>query len=330
MPKSKYKPIILKILDERPASLRTLKELCGKNSNIRKSLHGLLKEGIIEINGYDNTCESFKESCMMFKKVDSNYKNPIYVKRLLDNPMDGDNYIKIRKIFKTRIEQINKIYIDESRQLEEIVEKMPLKDAINNRYIRKDTTHQIVTWTKQDKQWWLDINEKIRGGSSNDEINRSFINKNNKKNHLQKKDTLEDVLKKYPNAGIWYFKKPFRSEIVMIETENYNNSTNLRFTTQIDVNGTESKKDFVKRYYQNHFNGLPITDWAEEFLFRNFVIGSLKCQKEDKEEILWNTALDLTENGTTLINLVAQIIYAEYDSEYERLIEKREFNTIRL
>lgn len=329
MPKSKYKPIILKRLDEGPASLRTLKELCGKNSNIRKSLHGLLKDGIIEINGYDNTCDSFKESCMMFKKVDSNYKNPIYVKRLLDNPMDGNNYIKIRKLFKTRIEQINQIYWDESRQLEEIVEKMPLKDAINQGYIKKDRVHQKFILDKKLERWMHRVTGESRGVFSFGEIKPPVID-DNEEGPLQKNITLEDVLNKYPNAEVWYFKKPFESEIVAIENISYSKKNNFRVTTRIDVNETETKKDFVKIYYQDHFQVLPINDWAEEFLFRNFVIGALKYQKEDKEEVLWNTAIDLTEKGTTLINLVAQIIYAEYDAEYDKLIEQREFNTIRL
>lgn len=329
MPKSKYKPIILKRLDEGPASLRTLKELCGKNSNIRKSLHGLLKEGVIEINGYDKTCKSFKESCMMFKKVDSNYKNPIYVKRLLDNPMEGNNYIKIRKVFKARIDQINHIYMDESRQLEEIVEKMPLKDAIDKGYIEKDNVHQKFIFEKMSKTWMFKVNDKSKGVITSDEIKPPSDYNEEDEGPLQLDITLEHVLNKYPQAEIWYFKKPFQSEIVGMEDTSYSKN-NFVFTTRVDVKGTETKKYFVKTYYQAHFHEFPINDWAEEFLFRDIIINSLKYQKEDKEEILWNTALDLTENGITLINLVALIIFAEYDGEYERLDQMRGLNTIRL
>jgi len=129
---------ILKILDYGTASIGTLKQQCGqgnKITNLRKAFHRLLTEGLIEIKGYNKECKSFKLDCFMFRKTDGKYKNPIYVRRLLENPFEGNNFLKIRDIFRNRIVEINQIFLSETELLAECIEQMPLRVAIDADYI---------------------------------------------------------------------------------------------------------------------------------------------------------------------------------------------------
>ena len=138
MRKSKYEPLILEKLENGPASIGTLKEVCGtgnKISPLRKTLNTLLKKGVIELSGYKKDCKSFNTDCFMVKKSESKNENPIYVKGLLDDPLEGDNYFKIQEIFKKRIELINQIYYEDIKRLEDIQGEMPLKEAIDSGYI---------------------------------------------------------------------------------------------------------------------------------------------------------------------------------------------------
>ena len=116
MKESEYAPIILETIGSDGASIRTLKTKCGqgnKISNIRKALYRLIKENKIEVNGYDKEFNNFSYEGIMFRKVDPNITNPIYVKGLLDNPLENNNFFKIQQIFKKHIDEINQIYFNE-------------------------------------------------------------------------------------------------------------------------------------------------------------------------------------------------------------------------
>ena len=52
----------------------------------------------------------------MFKKVNPNITNPIYVKSLLDNPLEDNNFFKIQQIFKKHIDDINQIYFNDIKE----------------------------------------------------------------------------------------------------------------------------------------------------------------------------------------------------------------------
>jgi len=144
MKESEYAPIILETIGSNGASIGTLKTSCGqgnKISNMKKALYRLLKEGKIEFNGYDKEFTKFSYDGIMLKKVNPNITNPIFVKGLLDNPLKDDNYLKITKIFKKRIDDINRIYNYEIKTLENIMDKMPLKKAIKLGYIKSDDAY---------------------------------------------------------------------------------------------------------------------------------------------------------------------------------------------
>ncbi len=282
---SDYAPIILETIGEKGASLGTIKFACGqgkKINNIRKGLMGLLKLGKIEVHGYDPKCKVFKTDCIMFKKVNPNHKNPLYVKKLLENPLEGNNYDEILKVFKNRIKQINNIFIHEANHLEEIIDKMSLKEAIESKKIEP----VVIT----------NVNIKNNNGLLE-----------------TKKITLEEVLKYYPNAEIWYLKKKFNTNLGII-TYPYGNPPYFEYWSgvKLDLTGNETKKEFVRKYFARHFN-LPITEWTEQELFKYVVIGALKGDENNKEDKLWELASDLTNNGPSLIKFVQKInLYLDY------------------
>ena len=109
-----------------------------KISNIRKPLFRLFKEKKIEIKGYNNECTNFSYDCILLKKSNTNYINPIYLKGFLDNPMENNNYFEIQHIFSNVTEDINQIYYKEIKTLEKIMEKMPLKNSIKSNYIKPE------------------------------------------------------------------------------------------------------------------------------------------------------------------------------------------------
>ena len=79
MSNSKYVPIILETIGEGSASFEEVASACGQSKkigNIRKALYRLLKEGKIEVNGYNDECKSFKYECILLKKVKSEFKIP--------------------------------------------------------------------------------------------------------------------------------------------------------------------------------------------------------------------------------------------------------------
>ena len=131
-----YRTAILEKLDDGPANLGALKIACHQRknvNNIRKILNSLLKNGIIELNGYDSTTDYFKCDNIKFQKTAPEVINPIKVYNLLKTPMEGKNYIKIREIFTNRMKKINRIYKSESEVLEKLIKKIPLKDALGDR-----------------------------------------------------------------------------------------------------------------------------------------------------------------------------------------------------
>lgn len=261
MKESKYIPIILKELDKKPVSIGTLKQKCGqghKITNIRKALYQLLKNNIIEINGYNNECKTFNYDSIMLKKVDTSLTNPIYVKGLLDNPLKDNNYMKIRELYRKRIEEINKIYYNEIEELNNITGKMPLKIALKKGYLKESDTFKI-----------LNVPDSI-------------------------KMTFSEILNIDPNASVWYFKKRFSSELALM-WENYN-VTYPYFgkRARVEYQGHEQGDLSFVSSYISFLDDLPINRYAEEFFFRVEVIGALSAKEEDKEKFLWETAINLT------------------------------------
>ena len=138
------------------------------------------------------------------KKSNPNYINPIYVKGLLDNPMENNNYFEIQHIFSKVIEDINQIYHKEIRTLESIMEKMPLKDSIKSDYIKPAGIFRVskITTNPNTGQQWEEI-EANNGDYGVSKGNKGEV----------KKITFEDILKHYPEAEIWYLKDKFRSNL---------------------------------------------------------------------------------------------------------------------
>lgn len=289
MKESKYTPIILEELEDGPASIGTLKEKCGQGSkitNIRKALYQLLKNGLVEVNGYNLGCKNFNYDCIMLKKVETNFDNPIYVKGLLDDPIRGNNFSKIRNLFKKRIEKVNQCYYDEIKELEEIQGKMPLKDAIDRGFVDAHKTQH-------------------RAGRPGNKESISF----------------GDMLIKYPDAQIFFLKKRFISKIANISRPV--NMTYPYFSRRLEYSGSRygEGNDFVESY-KNYLNHLPINDFWEDILFNHFVIGALRINGEEKESALWNLAKTLTENLTLFVDELKVVDYiAETlaDNEYDSL-----------
>lgn len=298
MPKSKFKPLILEKLEKGPASLGTLQEVCGKESNIRKTLYGLLKEGIIEINGFDESCETFKASCMMFRKVEGNIKNPIYVHGLLDNPLKDDNYFKIQQLFSNRINEVNQTYHEELEHLKDIQGRMPLKEAIESHYVDHDQVHHIIGM----------------GAPSEG-----------------KKVTYKDILQRYPEAEVYYLKKEFKTKLaplLMGTNVNYPYFGYRKARIFYDYgfyhkssNNPWGYRDrsFVK-HYKTYLSHLPINKFKEEMLFRHFVINSLREKdKTGKKDSIWNLAMTLTNKGLPLF--VEKLRVIEYIAEFDDYLD---------
>lgn len=284
MNKNKYASVILETIGEGSASFDEITKACGhiKTDNIRKSIHTLLKNEEIEINGYNKESKGFAFKNILLRKVNKGYKNPVYVKRLLDNPMKGNNYFEIQKIFKNRIEEINQNYYNEIKVLNEIMDKMPLSEAIKKGYIKSyEIAIQIPIQNKPESDWI--------------------------------KETFSDVLKKYPDAKILYLNDNFKSEIANVGTYKSNKKPYFG-TIKLEHKGRGGKHDFIDSY-KSYLSHLPIDPWEEQLLFKHFVIGALKEKEEDKNDTLWDLASDLTE--TNLISFVEKLRVIEYIKEYE-------------
>lgn len=267
MKESKYAPVILETIGDDGASIGTIKKACEEGNsitNIRKSLFTLIKNGIIEVRGYDTSNNLFNYDSIMFHKVNPNYKNPIYVKDLLDNPIKDKNYLKIQEIFKNRIDEINQIYYNELRTLENIMDKMPLKKAIKLGYVESDEI--FIKISKNRKQQVIDL-------------------------------TLKDILNQNPETEIWYLKKVFKTELAMqtiFETENLPFFGTKKKLLQYEGNNETNNKNFLDRY-KKFFDHLPIDGIHERFLFNYIVLRAFKVKGEERDEGLWNLANDLTE-----------------------------------
>ena len=289
MKESNYTPIIIETIGENGASIGTIKNACGQGhriTNIRKALFGLLMDGIIEVNGFDEKCKAFKTDCIMFKKVNPNYRNPIYVKKLLEDPLEGNNYDEIQKVFKNRIEQINRIFQSEVTHLEECIDKIPLEKAIES----KQVGPEVIAERRNIK-----INNKME----------------------TKVITLVELLKNHPHAEIWYLKKKFYSDLGVIMYSSSGNPPYFEYWSgvKLDLTGNETKKDFVQRYFGKHFS-LPINEWSEQELFKHLVIGALKEDGNDRDETLWELAFGLTDDGSGMIKFVKKLsLYLDYSTQ---------------
>jgi hypothetical protein len=295
MPKSKFKPLILEKLEEGPASLGTLQEICGKESNIRKALYGLLREGIIEINGYDEGCKTFKTSCMMFRKVDGNIKNPIYVQGLLDNPLKDDNYFKIQQLFSNRINEVNQTYREELEHLKDIQGRISLKEAIESHYLNPDQVHH----------------------------------RKRRVDHELVDVTYKDMLREHPEAEVYYLKREFittLAPLLMDSNVNYpyfgKGHKRLLYDRNFDNIMLLKDRGFVKQY-KSYLHHLPITKFQEEILFRHFVINSLrKKDKTGKKDIIWDLALTFTNKDLSLF--VEKLRVIEYIAEFDDYLDNFE------
>jgi len=275
MKESKYVPVILDSLENRAVSIGTLKDNCGqgnKITNIRKALHQLLRNGVIEINGYDLGCKTFNYDCIMVKKIETNVDNPIYVKGLLDNPLLDDNYSKIRELFKKRIETINQIYHHELEELNEIQGKIPLKDAIDKGYVSSDKYHHTE-------------------GPRNE----------------VKKVTLGEMLKRHPDAQIFFLKRRFDSQIANItrpykvDYPYFSGRLNFKTSSNRFIKGTDIPNSGFLNSYRNYLIHLPINDFWEKELFQYFVIGALRTEGEEREDRLWRLAITLTQDLASFV-----------------------------
>lgn len=274
MRESKYVPVILDSLENGAVSIKTLKEKCGqgnKITNIRKALHQLLRNQAIEINGYDSGCKTFNYDCIMVKKVETNVNNPIYVKGLLDNPLLDENYFKIRELFKKRIETINQIYYRELEELNEIQGKMPFKEAIDKGYVRSERYHHTE--------------------GPPDGI---------------KKVTHGEILKKRPDAQVFFLKRRFDSQIANImrpykeDYPYFGNKARIK-TSDRRIRGTGIPNQGFLNSYKNHLSHLPINEFWEKELFEYFVIGALRVKDETREDRLWGLAITLTEDFVSFV-----------------------------
>lgn len=298
-----YAPIILETIGNGSASIGTLKEKCGqgnKITNIRKALYTLLKDKKIEINGYDKECTCFNYNCIMLKKVNSEYTNPIYIKSLLDKPLEDTNYSKIQQIFKKRIDDINQIYYNEIQTLDSITDKMPLKEAIKSGYIKSDEIYRQYNVTKDP----------------------------NKEGKL-KRVTFNDFLKRHPESEIFYLKVNFQTELAVVDyikTMKFPYFGNHKY---LEYDGYDKDKNAMMRIrrrkfvgrYKSHFNHLPINEMDEKRLFDYFIISSLRENAKNRDDQLWSLASDLADDKH--INFVEKMRVLEYiyDAEIQADIE---------
>jgi len=281
MAKSRYIPLILEKLESGPLSLKDLKKECGQGNtinNLRKPLHRLLKDEKIEIRGYDEQCETFNIDCIMIQKVDTQFNNPIYVKSLLDKPLESDNYSKIQILFKNRIENINQIYQAEIKELTDIQGKMTLKEAMKLGYIDPDEEYQ------------------------------DFAGK--------KEITFAEILNEYPNTELWYLKRNFSSKIGIIHTSildgrKYPYFGGIRGKRLKYEGDYGNKRSFIDSY-KKFFSHLPIDKFTEQSFFTHFVLNVLKEEGEDAEERKWRLASDLVETDLTIFVDKLRVISPEF------------------
>lgn len=289
MKESEYAPIILETIGSEGASIRTLKSKCGqgnKISNIRKALFRLLKENKIEINGYDKQFNNFSYDGIMIKKVNPNLTNPIYVKGLLENPLENNNYLLIQQIFKKRIDLINEIYYKEIRTIENIMDKMPLKEAIKRDYIKgSDVYRKYKTYENNDKEGTLH------------------------------KVTFNNVLDKHPETEIWYLSDSFSTSLALtmstMDSKKFPNFTSKKFLKYDERDG---ERTFLDKY-KDFFSHLPINGLEEKLLFKYFVINALK---KNEDEILWELAYDLTARELFFLVDKFKIIDIISDNEFDK------------
>jgi hypothetical protein len=291
MKESEYAPIILKTIGDNGASVGTLKKACNqgnKITNIRKALYRLLKEGKIEINGYDTEFNNFSYDGIILKKVNSNYTNPIYVKGLLDYPLKDDNYFEIQRIFKKRIDLINQLYNEDIKRLSNIMDKMPLKEAIESGYITSEYVYTGFTIHK-------DLNDK-KGE--------------------KEKLIFEDLLIEHPETEIWYLKDKFSTSLAYSYTFNTNKDSPYYFSRRplLKYEGRHGERTFLDRYKEYFHDNLPIGSLQERQLFNHFVIGALKEKGEKKDERLWELASDLTDQ---ILFFVKKLDILDYIHDYE-------------
>jgi hypothetical protein len=282
MEKMDYKSLILKELDEGPASIGTLKKKCeqgNKITNLRKAFHRLFKEGVIEVSGYDDNARSFKLDNMILKKVDSELNNPLYVKGLLDNPFDNNNYSKIRKIFRERVEKVNQSYTSELQTIQENIECITLKDAIKDGKLDpKEAYHHDPLF-----------NEKGEVIGDNPQ-------------------TYGMLLEKYPDAKIWYLKNELNSKIGLT-SRNERRKIPIGYHAHLQREDKSRNWNFIQKY-EKVFSYLPITRPHEEWLFKFFVINALKSNGDEKDGKLWDLAVLLTQNLNLFVDELSVINFA--------------------
>lgn len=282
MEKMDYKSLILKELDEGPVSIGTLKKKCGqgnKITNLRKAFHRLFKEGVIEVSGYDDSANSFKLDNMILKKVDSELNNPLYVKGLLDNPFNNNNYSKIRKIFRERVEKVNQSYTSELQIIQENMECITLKDAIKLGKLDPKEGYSREPL----------FNEKGEVTGANTQ-------------------TYGMVLEKYSDAQIWYLKNELNSKIGLT-SNNERRKIPIGYHAHLQFGDKGRNWNFIQKY-ERVFDYLPITRPQEEWLFKFFVINALKGNGDEKDSKLWDLAILLTQSLDLFVDELSVINFA--------------------
>lgn len=274
MPEAKKAQIILDEIENKELTLKQIKEITGSGTNInniRKALHKLLINGLIEPCGYDGTCDSFKFDCFTFRLVEpgKNRWNPIYIKSLLDKPQE--NYHEIREIFRNTIKKINKIYEDEKVAFIDSILKMPLKKALEEGYVNPERVFEVEISIVNDEK----INTPI---------------------------TLKEYSIKHPGAMIWYFKKQFITQFAITEKTNKFPYFPIIIIDK-DDNGT--KDEVLDKVYKLRFMSLPIKH--EDYLFKKLVIGAIKDNGEKGDEHRWQLAHKLVLDSDSLILLIKEL-----------------------
>ena len=97
------------------------------------------------------------------------------------------------------------------------------------------------------------------------------------------------------------------------------------FYSEVDLYGSKVEKSFVDDHYRKHLYFLPIDPEKEQYLFRRIIVEILKMpDSEEKDNSLWETAIELTEDGLTLkkfVNSFILILEAYQDIKFDIKLE---------
>jgi hypothetical protein len=264
MTRVKHIPKIMKILSISPKTFDELQKEIGKDIDIRYSIKSLLKSKKIVISGYNIEKKNFNHHSVEFKKVNPNIFNQIHIKNLIENAHIEKNFIEIKETFKKKIIKVNEAYQSDKSLLENIVDKMPIKEALSH---------------IKSQDFNADTNNKPKD-------NELFTGK------------LEEYDNKYPNAQIWYFKENriFTLELKRVLTV-LGGPPIYPVRPYIDKDGSMTKDDFIRFYYRT-FDYLPIYPNFIDELFDKLIKYALRIKIDKREDYQWELAELLSNDAT--------------------------------